>query len=234
MFSYFLAVHSHFFFSLIRLVWYFCFAWVVPHLPEAVCSSQFLFFSFHHSSSFEASGQFHSTHYLPLCLSSSCFSDSFKPTKQGSFLVLPTFFSQILGLVIAAQLPPHHCASLPYTPPHIWICPRLLVLSNPGPLCQSLQALLPLMSLPKWLSTFLHFDILSPFLCVVVLENQSQFYKPFFICLLCPRHWLLQAWEIECDHGSWTQYVPQPSCPRHHFPAVLMTLPTKVLFSRKL
>lgn len=39
------------------------------------------------------------------------------------------------------------------------------------------------MSLPKWLSTFRHFDILSPFLCVVVLENQSQFYKPFF-CVL--------------------------------------------------
>lgn len=188
----------------------------MPQLPEAVCSSQSLSFSFHHSSSLQASGQLHSTHYLPLYLLSNCFSVSFKPTRQGSFLILPTFFSQTLGLAIAAQLPspPVHLLLI-YTPSHIGTWPGLLVLSNPGPLLHSLQALLLLMSLPKWFSTFHYFDILSPFLSFVVFENETQFSKPFFVCLLCPRHWPFQAWEIECDSVC---SLAKPSC--HHLPAM--------------
>lgn len=89
--------------SLFQLV-LFCFACRMPHLPKGICSTQSLSF-FLRSFSLQASSQLHSI-MSPLPTLA---------TKQGPFLILPTFFPQILGLAVLAQLLSPHSTSLSHT-----------------------------------------------------------------------------------------------------------------------
>lgn len=95
----------------------------MSHLPKGICFSQFLpnFLPFfHYSFSLPVSSQFHSiVSLLATCTSAYCpLSFILKPTKKGPFITLPTFFPQILGFAVAAQLPspystPLSCTYLP-------------------------------------------------------------------------------------------------------------------------
>lgn len=175
----------------------------MPHLPKGICFSQFLPSSSIVVSLFPVSSQFHSiVSLLATCTSACCPVSSviFKPTKKGPFHHTSHSLPQILGL--AAVKLNHHHPILPVFSVHtfhIWTRAEAC-------LCCQTQALytLPTDSSSLWCS-FQNSVLLS----LLAPENKLQFYKPLFVCLLCARCGLFQAWRTEYGHGPYSQHLPQ-------------------------